>query len=566
MSYIEISKLYENLTLVDEDEVVLEMAEKVELEGVEDVDRCLVGKVLSGKKVNRESFKGLIEQIWNPYGNVEVELVDDNIFLFHFPNQEDRNRVWFRGPWYFGNSLIVLEKLMGSGHCIKECQDEEARSAAIKGSQNKYGSWLKAPIPDRSRSRFGSHVNGSSLDRTGSIEASRESEGSFLEQDGYRQAEACIEQCVQNLGLSLSESIVSPPIKTTVSPPTKITAQVSHHQDQLKTVAHSISSAQSLLETTSLITKPVVPAILKLSPKKKITKRWKRSAPEAKQKQIPMLISNPLQRILEFSGSPRRSPKKKINKVCKRKVSFDLMDENERSPKKGKCSISISENTKSAEPEAQLKLNSAAVICKGSDTIGIGSAIWDYKGKAQQNCINCGVCMGKYFYAKCNFFDDDLVEMTFMRLYNRLWKGRRYGVNENLNVIHKSSTALRTVLYDDDGIESFRIRLCCGVLHLAPSCCCSNYRSFRRILEAVESNACTTFLIPLFLTPPDSAAVDFAATITALHRPNNLLNLLAAQKGFDLFGSHSHRSQVTRWVFFKANRRIVKLAYGCALG
>lgn len=25
----------------------------------------------------------------------------------------------------------------------------------------------------------------------------------------------------------------------------------------------------------------------------------------------------------------------------------------------------------------------------------------------QQNCINCGVCMGKYFCAKCKFFDDD---------------------------------------------------------------------------------------------------------------------------------------------------------------
>ncbi|XP_057509129.1 E3 ubiquitin-protein ligase RZFP34-like [Actinidia eriantha] len=26
----------------------------------------------------------------------------------------------------------------------------------------------------------------------------------------------------------------------------------------------------------------------------------------------------------------------------------------------------------------------------------------------QQNCISCGVCMGKYFCSKCNFFDDDV--------------------------------------------------------------------------------------------------------------------------------------------------------------
>ncbi|RWR79957.1 zinc finger protein [Cinnamomum micranthum f. kanehirae] len=30
--------------------------------------------------------------------------------------------------------------------------------------------------------------------------------------------------------------------------------------------------------------------------------------------------------------------------------------------------------------------------------------------KVQQNCINCGVCMGKYYCAKCKFFDDDVLK------------------------------------------------------------------------------------------------------------------------------------------------------------
>ncbi|TXG60126.1 hypothetical protein EZV62_014699 [Acer yangbiense] len=83
MTDTDISKLCENLSLVDEDEAVLEMDEEVQVDGVGDVDRCLVGKVFSGKKVNRE---------------------------------EDRNRVWNRGPWHFGNSLIVMEKPLGSGN------------------------------------------------------------------------------------------------------------------------------------------------------------------------------------------------------------------------------------------------------------------------------------------------------------------------------------------------------------------------------------------------------------------------------------------------------------------
>ncbi|TXG58188.1 hypothetical protein EZV62_016017 [Acer yangbiense] len=66
--------------------------------------------------MNREAFKGLIEQIWNPYGQVEVEMVRDNIFMFYFLNQEDRNRIWQRSPWHFGNSLIALEKPDGPGN------------------------------------------------------------------------------------------------------------------------------------------------------------------------------------------------------------------------------------------------------------------------------------------------------------------------------------------------------------------------------------------------------------------------------------------------------------------
>ncbi|TXG48193.1 hypothetical protein EZV62_027487 [Acer yangbiense] len=119
MSEAEITQLYENLSLEDEDAAVHEITEDYIQDGDEDVDRCLVGKVLTGKKVNREAFKGLIEQIWNQFGQVEVELVGENTFMFHFTNKEYRNKVWNRGPWLFGKSLIVLEKPKGPGDITK---------------------------------------------------------------------------------------------------------------------------------------------------------------------------------------------------------------------------------------------------------------------------------------------------------------------------------------------------------------------------------------------------------------------------------------------------------------
>ncbi|TXG68181.1 hypothetical protein EZV62_003116 [Acer yangbiense] len=407
MSDLELSDLYENLTLVDEDEAVLEMAEDVEQEGEEDVDRCIVGKVLSGKKVNREAFKGLIEQIWNPYGNVEVELVDDNIFTFHFANKEDMNRVWYRGPWHFAKWLaeqigevveipaesrecrgkfmrvkvridiskalrrwlklklnrseeITMMNLKNErlpefcfacgkiGHCIRECQDEEARAAALTGSQNKFGSWLKASIPERPRPRFGTQGNESSSDRSRSMEASREFEGdgsislkqgsrlsqkdlpstsvgaaqssrkekmlltlpSVREVGAPSQSEMVIDGpehkmdgVSKNLGLPLSESMVSPPLIITNNTTKIPSIQDSPPQKQLKERAQpTVVLISQTVEVPHQINKPVAPTLPKLSPKKRITKKWKRSAREVKHKTVPMLISNPLQRILEYSG------------------------------------------------------------------------------------------------------------------------------------------------------------------------------------------------------------------------------------------------------------------------
>ncbi|TXG70055.1 hypothetical protein EZV62_004990 [Acer yangbiense] len=76
MSAVELTGLYENLSLAEEDGAALEASEEVQQEGAVDVDRSLVGRVLSGKR--------------------------------------ERNRFWQRSPWHFGKSLIVLEKPVGS--------------------------------------------------------------------------------------------------------------------------------------------------------------------------------------------------------------------------------------------------------------------------------------------------------------------------------------------------------------------------------------------------------------------------------------------------------------------
>jgi hypothetical protein len=193
------------------------------------------------------------------------------------------------------------------------------------------------------------------------------------------------------LGPSLSESTVSPTTQAT-------TILAGQTQTQLLVAAQQLALPNLSLESDNMEPDQISGHNAKLSPKKKINKRWKRSTREVKQKQLPVLLSNPLQRILEISGSPRKSPKKNVSpqcrdkgsvvickkkspqkksmatvrspkksdselvtdlpagiKGCKRKVGFDSMAEIVRSTKKGKCAMYTSDPPQSAEPEEQAR-------------------------------------------------------------------------------------------------------------------------------------------------------------------------------------------------------------------
>ncbi|TXG72139.1 hypothetical protein EZV62_000718 [Acer yangbiense] len=189
--------------IVEEDNAVLEATEEVQHDGVGDMDRSLVGKVLSGKRVNRDAFKSLIDQLWNPFGKVEIELISDNTFMFYFVNREERNRR--SAKWLAEQIGVVVELLSDSrecwdnllinslklgktedivvvglkyerlpdfcfvcgriGHVVNECTDELARLGALDGSTTRFGQWLKAPVPDKFQSKFSGQASGSSSER-----------------------------------------------------------------------------------------------------------------------------------------------------------------------------------------------------------------------------------------------------------------------------------------------------------------------------------------------------------------------------------------------------------------
>ncbi|TXG57168.1 hypothetical protein EZV62_018481 [Acer yangbiense] len=111
IGFYEISKLCAELSINGKEKRLWSVQDKVTKAAEKKLDLCLVGKILSPKQVNRDAFRAIIPRIWQTM--VDIEIVQDNTYLFYFQNQGERFRVLSGGPWSFDNCLLVLEKLSG---------------------------------------------------------------------------------------------------------------------------------------------------------------------------------------------------------------------------------------------------------------------------------------------------------------------------------------------------------------------------------------------------------------------------------------------------------------------
>ncbi|MDO7987361.1 DUF4283 domain-containing protein [Sweet potato little leaf phytoplasma] len=83
------------------------------------MDHCIVGKLLSNRIIAPLAIKNALRGAWKTRKNFKVESTGKNIFNFKFECQEDRNWVMCNGPWTFDNSLIVLEYPMANQRSVE---------------------------------------------------------------------------------------------------------------------------------------------------------------------------------------------------------------------------------------------------------------------------------------------------------------------------------------------------------------------------------------------------------------------------------------------------------------
>ncbi|TXG71339.1 hypothetical protein EZV62_006274 [Acer yangbiense] len=110
-----IASLCEALSLKEKEGPLKPLQIDLKDDGEKQLALRLVGKVLSSKMINRAAFIAIMPKIWRTMAEVEIEVIDGNMFSFTFKNEHDRFQVLQGGRWSFNKSILVLSAPRGMG-------------------------------------------------------------------------------------------------------------------------------------------------------------------------------------------------------------------------------------------------------------------------------------------------------------------------------------------------------------------------------------------------------------------------------------------------------------------
>ncbi|TXG60881.1 hypothetical protein EZV62_012244 [Acer yangbiense] len=162
MDHDEIARLYASLFIKSKEEKLWSVRDMLKVSAGKKLELCLVGKILSNKRINKETFRVVMLGIWQT--SLDIEVVQDNTFLFYFRNQGDMYRILARGPWCIDNCLLVLEKISGVGDInnlafnkwtsgfrfpmrLFYCHNRKDGDIRGVDVEFEYGSWMRATNP-----------------------------------------------------------------------------------------------------------------------------------------------------------------------------------------------------------------------------------------------------------------------------------------------------------------------------------------------------------------------------------------------------------------------------------
>lgn len=107
----EVAARWADLSLEEEDDIVVE-APTSEIEDLAIDHRwCLVGRLLTGRVSDFHTFQNLMASLWQPGRGMYVKEIGSNLYLFQFNNETDIQRVIDGSPWTYDRKQLILQRL-----------------------------------------------------------------------------------------------------------------------------------------------------------------------------------------------------------------------------------------------------------------------------------------------------------------------------------------------------------------------------------------------------------------------------------------------------------------------
>jgi hypothetical protein len=74
-------------------------------------EKCMVGKLMSERRVHTEAFQAMMLRIWKTIESVRFKELHDNLWLLEFGTESDKRRIKEGRPWLFDRRIFVLKEL-----------------------------------------------------------------------------------------------------------------------------------------------------------------------------------------------------------------------------------------------------------------------------------------------------------------------------------------------------------------------------------------------------------------------------------------------------------------------
>ncbi|XVF80757.1 hypothetical protein PTKIN_Ptkin15bG0100900 [Pterospermum kingtungense] len=112
----EIKERWRSLKLTDKEDDNIETGEIMENGSIEGCNNWLVGKLLTHQPFNKEAMIGTMKAIWKLHKEVNILAIEENLFIFKFQGERDKNRILKGAPWSFDKHLLLLNGFEGELH------------------------------------------------------------------------------------------------------------------------------------------------------------------------------------------------------------------------------------------------------------------------------------------------------------------------------------------------------------------------------------------------------------------------------------------------------------------